>query len=83
MKITIYNNEYEFCQVLQQDYIDEYIPDNFQEFDCPIDSITPDHPFAFGWLESISQSKLSGLFYIINFTHIKYEKIWRIFWEMN
>lgn len=74
MKLTIYNEEFEFSEKLSEKFINTYVPDNFQPFNCPIKEIEPNHPFAVGWLESLAQSKISNLFYWTNFTHIKFEK---------
>lgn len=74
MKLTLYNNNFEFSEKLTQEYINDYIPNDFPEFDVEIGEITPEHPFAYGWLESLSQSKISNLFYWTTFTHIKFEK---------
>jgi hypothetical protein len=74
MKITVYNNEYEFSHIFDSDYINEYGLDVVEPFDCLINEIKTNHPFAYGWLESISQSKISNLFYWTDFTHIRFSK---------
>lgn len=56
MKITLYNDQYDFTQKLDQEYIDDYNLDSAEPFDCMIEDITPEHPFAYGWLEMMGQS---------------------------
>lgn len=58
MKLTLYNNNFEFSEKLTQEYIDIFVPNDFSEFDVEINAITPEHPFAYGWLEGLSQSKI-------------------------
>ena len=74
MKITVYNNEYEFSHIFDSAYINEYGLDVVEPFDCFIDEITPEHPFAYGWMERLAQSGISNLFHWTDFTHIRFIK---------
>jgi len=74
MKVTIYNTEYEFSHIFDPDHIDYYGLDMVEPFDCPIHEITPDHPFAYGWMENLAQSRISNLFHWTDFTHIRFNK---------
>jgi hypothetical protein len=60
MKLTLYNDQYEFSKIFDEDYIKEYNLHNESEFDMPVSMISTSHPFAYGWLETIYQSDLLG-----------------------
>jgi hypothetical protein len=68
MKITVYNDSYEFSEKLNPEYVNAYIPTDFPEFDCLITDIKSNHPFAFGWIEV-----MSDIIEEWNFTHIKFK----------
>ena len=62
MKLTLYNDNYEFSEILDDEYIEEYNLVSQEEFDVPIEwqKLKVNHPFAHGWLECILQSTLIG-----------------------
>lgn len=73
MKIRLYNDKFSFEEILSQDYIKEYFIWNVPEFNCPIEEITNDHPFAYGYLESRADM-LHSVNFETEFTHIQFIK---------